>query len=113
VPSGFRIAKHCFEVVLAPPLRVIHDVGSVEARVYIGGDEARKMPHRVVRCTNEKVDELVLMFRWNRKTLTNVIMGASTLMVLMLVSYGAYQERPSDGPRRAASRRSAITRLRE
>ena len=55
-----RVAEHGFEVLTAPPLRVVGHAHAVEALVDRCRNEARHMPDGLVRSASQQVNELLL-----------------------------------------------------
>ena len=60
-----RVAEHGFEVLTAPPLRVVGHAHAVEALVDRCRNEARDMPDGLVRSTSQQVNELLLSGRFD------------------------------------------------
>ena len=65
--NRFRILHHGLKIFLTAPLGIIGHPGSIQALVDIGREVARLVPHRVMGCFDEEIDQALLVFRGNRE----------------------------------------------
>ncbi len=65
VRPGFGASSHRVEVFSALPLRIVDNLGSVEALVDAGRDEAGQAFHGVLSCINEHIHEFLLLVAFN------------------------------------------------